>query len=210
MKRLYGQLNMRWLTVLLFAAVTGIYTGAVMSFDALKDTSLQDIGISYEWWVIFAVIIVVNCRKSWEAMLKCFVFFLLSQPLVYATEVFLGTLAPDMAWYYYGSIWLPMTFLTLPGGFIAYYCKKQNMLGAVILGLGNTIQAVLGVHYFAQAILDFPHHLLSGIVCAASIFLMSFGIQQKKKNRLIAILTSLVLTALFAVFCKMSGRTLIG
>ncbi len=210
MKRLYGQLNMRWLTVFLFAAVTGIYTGAVMSFDALKDTSFQDIGISYEWWVIFAVIIVVNCRKSWEAMLKCFVFFLLSQPLVYATEILLGTLAPDMAWHYYGSIWLPMTFLMLPGGFIAYYCKKQNMLGAVVLGLGNTIQAVLGVHYFAQAFLSFPHHLLSGIVCAASIFLMSFQIQRAKKNRLIAVLTPLLLTVLVVVFCKVSGRTLIG
>ena len=209
MKRLYGQLNMRWPVVILFAAVTGIYTGAVMSLDALKDTSLQDIGISYEWWVIFAVIIVVNCRKGGEAMLKCFVFFLLSQPLVYATEVLLGTLAPEMAWYYYGSIWLPVTLLTLPGGFIAYYCGKQNGLGAVILGLGNTIQAVLGVHYFAQAVLDFPHHLLSSAVCFASIFLMSSQIQRTKKYRLISVLTPLLLTALIVAFCKMSGRTLI-
>ncbi len=200
---------MWWPAVILFAAAAGIYTGMVMCSDILKNTSFQDIGISYEWWVIFAVIVVVNCDKSWEAMLKCFVFFLISQPLVFAVQILFGTLTPDMGWYYYRNIWLPATFLTLPGGFIAYYCKKQNVLGAVILGLGNTIQAVFGVHYFAQAILNFPHHLLSSVVCFASIFLMSFQIQQEKKNRLISILTPAVLTAIILILCKISGRTII-
>ena len=55
---------MNWWFVILFAAVTGIYTGAIMTLDILKDTSFQDIGISYEWWVIFAVVIVANCGKA--------------------------------------------------------------------------------------------------------------------------------------------------
>lgn len=198
---------MRWPDVVLFAIAAGVYTGAVMCFDILKNTSFQDIGISYEWWVIFAVIVVVNCDKSREAMLKCFVFFLISQPLIYAVQILFGTLAPNMGWYYYHSFWLPATFLTLPGGFIAYYCKKQSVLGAVILGLGNTIQAVLCVHYFSQAISGFPHHLLSGFVCLASIFLMSFLIQQEKKNRLIAVLTPTVLTVIIVVLCILNGRT---
>ncbi len=209
MKHIFGKLRMRWGAVLLFAAAAGIYTGAVMCFDFLKDTSFQDIGISYEWWVIFAVIIVVNCDKSWEAMLKCFVFFLISQPLVFAVQILFETLTLDMGWYYYRSIWLPATFLTLPGGFVAYYCKKQNVLGAVILGLGNTLQAVYGVVYFAQAVRSFPHHLLSSIVCFASIFVMSFQIQQEKKNRLISILVPLILVGLFAVYCKINGLTFI-
>ena len=209
MNHIFGKLKMRWYAVILFAVAAGAYTGAVMCFDVLKDTSFQDIGISYEWWVIFAVIVVVNCNKSWEAMLKCFAFFLISQPLVFAVQILFRTLAPEMGWYYYRSIWLPATFLTLPGGFIAYYCKKQNVLGAVILGLGNTIQAVLGLHYFAQTVLSFPHHLLSSAVCFASIFLMSFQIQREKKNRLISILIPLVFTVLICVLCKISGRTII-
>ena len=209
MNYIFGKLKMRWYAVVLFAIAAGIYTGAVMCLDALKDTSFQDIGISYEWWVIFAVIIVVNCDKSWEAMLKCFVFFLISQPLVFAVQILFGTLAPEMGWYYYRSIWLPATFFTLPGGFIAYYCKKQNILGAVILGLGNTIQATLGVYYAAQAFRSFPHHLLSSLVCFGSIFFMSLQIQREKKNRLIALLIPLILTALFAVYCKINGLTLI-
>lgn len=200
---------MRWLFVVLFAVAAGFYTGAVMLVGALKDTSFQDIGISYEWWVIFAVIIVVNCRKNWEAMLKCFVFFLISQPLVFAVEVLFGPLTMEMASYYYCTIWFPMTLLTMPGGFIAYYCKKQNVLGAVILGLGNTIQAVLGVYYLGRAIASFPHHLLSSVVCFSSILLMSMGIQHKKRNRLISILFPLVLTVVLLVLARLTGRIIL-
>lgn len=208
-KKLFGNLKMSWCSVILFAVVAGVYTGAIMLIDLLSDTSFQDIGISYECWVIFAVVIVVNCEKNWEAMLKCFVFFLISQPLVFAVEVLFGSLSLDMAWYYYGSIWLPATFLTLPGGFIAYYCKKQNLLGAVILGLGNTIQAMLGVHYLGQTVSDFPHHLLSCILCFCSIFLMSFLIHKEKKYRFTSILLAFILTATVVVLAKMTGRVLI-
>ncbi len=208
MKKLYGGLKMSWLTVILFAAAAGVYTGIVMLADALEGTSFQDIGIAYEWWVIFAVIIVVNCDRNREAMLKCFVFFLISQPLVYIVQILFGPLTVSQAWYYYRTIWLPATFLTLPGGFIAYYCKKQNMLGAVILGLGNTIQAFMGVSYLCQAFKSFPHHLLSGIVCFASIFIMSFYIQNEKKYRLVSILLALILAGAFTAYILTNGLSL--
>ncbi len=208
MKKLYGGLKMSWLTVILFAAAAGVYTGIVMLADALEGTSFQDIGIAYEWWVIFAVIIVVNCDRNREAMLKCFVFFLISQPLVYLVQILFGPLTVSQAWYYYRTIWLPATFLTLPGGFIAYYCKKQNMLGAVILGLGNTIQAFMGVSYLCQAFKSFPHHLLSGIVCFASIFIMSFYIQKEKKYRLVSVLLALILAGAFTAYILVNGLSL--
>ena len=209
MKRIYGELKMSWPALILFAIAAGVYTGGIMVVDCLSGTSFQDIGISYEWWVIFAVIIVVNCEKNWEAMLKCFVFFLISQPLVFAVEVFFRHLTPELGIYYYRSIWLPATFLTLPGGLIAYYCKKQSLPGAVILGLGNTIQATLGLYYAAQAVRDFPHHLLSCLVCFGSIFLMSFQIQKERKGRLTAILVPTVLTLAVVILCRATGRTLL-
>lgn len=208
MDRLYGGIKMTWLKVIILAVITGVYTGAVMLIPALYDTSFQDIGVSHEWWVIFAVIIVVNCRKNWEAMLKCFVFFLISQPLVYATEVVFGSLTVDLALLYY-RYWFVPTLLTLPGGFIAYYCKKQNLLGALVLGLGNTIQAVLGAVYTKSAIQNFPHHLLTVIVCFGSILVMSFGIQKKTKNRILAILIPVFLVAIVSIWADMNGRTFI-
>lgn len=208
MKRLFGDIKMSWPKVILFAIIAGIYTGLVMLVPFLKGTSFQDIGIAYEWWVIFAVIIVVNCEKSWDAMLKCFVFFLISQPLVYATEIIFGSLSFDMGWHYFRTIWLPMTMWTLPGGFIAYFCKRQNLLGGIILGLGNTIQAVMALYYFGMAVRKFPFHLLSGLICVGSVIIMSVYIQKEKKNRIVAILTPIVLTALIVVLAKITGRVL--
>ncbi len=197
---------MRWPTVVLFAAAAGIYTGAVMLVPFLKETSFQDIGVAYEWWVVFAVIVVVNCRRSWEAMLKCFAFFLISQPLVYLVEVLFGGLALGKAWYYYRAIWLPMTFLTLPGGWIAYFCKKQNLLGGIILGLGNTIQAVA---YSEMAARSFPHHLLSALFCVGSVGVMTLCIQKKKAPRIAAVAVPAVLTAALLVTVKLTARVLV-
>lgn len=207
-EKIYGNLKMSWLGVIIFAVVAGVYTGAILLIPALKDTSFTDIGTYVEWWVIFAVIIVTNCKKNYEAMLKCFVFFLISQPLVYAVEIIFGPLTLDMAWQYYRNMWLPATIMTLPGGLIAYYCKKQNALGAVILGIGNSFQILMGVSYIVKTVNDFPHHILSAIVCFASIFIMSFGIQKEKKNRLISILIPVVLLVIALVFMKLTGRVI--
>lgn len=54
---------MTWIRVILFAVIAGVYTGLVMFVPAFEDTSFQDIGKLYEWWVIFAVIVVVNCKR---------------------------------------------------------------------------------------------------------------------------------------------------
>lgn len=200
---------MSWLTVILFAVIAGIYSGLVMLVPALENTSFQDIGISYECWVVFAVIIVVNCEKSWDAALKCFVFFLISQPLCYLTEILLGDLTVDLAKSYYFATWLPMTFLTMPGGFIAYFCKKQNALGGVILGLGNTIQLMLGTFYFIQAVKNPPYHLLSAVFCFASAIIMTMFIHKQKKNIIISLVLPVLLLIAVAIYARFSGLTFI-
>lgn len=202
---IYGQINMTWLKTVLFAVIAGVYTGLIMLVPALDNTSFQDIGVGYEWWVIFAVIVVVNCKKNWEAMLKCFVFFFLSQPIIFAVEVLFNHITLEQAIQYY-RIWLIPTILTLPGGLIAFYCKKQNTVGAIVLGLGNTIQLVLGVSYVVSCVKDFPHHLLSVLVSVISILLMSFAIQKEKKNRIISLVLPVVLTGLLAILAALTGR----
>lgn len=93
--------------------------------------------------------------------------FLTSQPIIYLIE--LPTLGWDKAMYYYLHIWLPISLLTLPGGAVAFFAKKQNVLGAVILGIGNTIVALMGVSYFLKLYSAFPRHLLTVISCARSL-----------------------------------------
>ena len=207
LKKLYGETNMSWPIVLLFAVIAGVYTAAVNMIPLFNGTSFQDIAISHEWWVIFAVIVVVNCHAGWEAMLKCFVFFAISQPIVFLVQVAFGYMTMDMGMYYLRN-WVPMIILTLPGGFIAYFCKKQNVGGSIVLGLGNTIELVLGISYLLAAIRNFPYHILTTVVCFVSIFVMTFCIQKEKKNRVVALLTCVCVTAVLLVLLKMTGRTL--
>ncbi len=206
--KLFGGLNMKWLYVVVFAIVAGAITGIAGSIPAIKGTSLHDIAVTYEWWLIFAFVIASNCSKNWESMLKIFVFFLISQPLCFGTEVLLGSLTPDKAIYYYTAIWGPATLMTLPGGFIAFYIRKQNALGSIVLGLGNTIQALMGVSYVNSMLANPPFHLVTVVVCFASIFIMTFAIQKQNKFRVIALLVTLVAIVALVAFALLTGRSL--
>lgn len=192
MNKLFGGLKMSWIHVIVFAVVAGAWTAAMNMIPITEGTSFRDIAITYEWWLIFAFIIAANCKKSWECALKIFVFFLISQPLIFGLEVVFGGLDAQLAYYYIYSNWGPKIIMTLPGGFIAFFINKQNWLGAIILGLGNAIQAIMGVAYIGEMMKNFPFHILSVIVSFASIFIMAWCIQKEKKFRI----ASLVVTAL--------------
>jgi hypothetical protein len=206
--KLFGGLKMSWLFVIVFGLVAGIVTGIMGSIPAIAQTSFHDIAVSYEWWVIFAFIIAANCRKNWECALKTFLFFLISQPMCFATEVVAGSLTFDMAIYYYSAIWGPATLFTLLGGFIAFYITKQNVLGAVILGLGNTIQTLMGVHYFTELVSNPPYHLLTTILCFASAIIMTLVIQKEDKNRALTFVIMAVATIAVIAFTLLDGRVL--
>ena len=209
MKRIFGDLNISWPVVLIFAAAAGLVTGILGSIPATEGTSFRDIAIGYEWWVIFAFVIASNSQKNWESALKIFVFFFISQPLVFAVEVLLGHITPDLAIYYYTSIWGPATLFTLPGGLLAFYIKKQNPFGWIILGLGNTLQAIYGIHYLGSAIANPPFHILSAIVCFASIIIMALQIQQDHKGRIATLAITVGVTLTLIILLALTGRTLL-
>ena len=201
-----GGLPMTWPIVCGFAVITGIYVGIINQIPILHDTSFQDIAVTLEWWVLFAVLIVSNCKSAWEAGLKCLVFFLISQPVIFLVE--LPTIGLDKALYYYTGIWLPISLLTLPGGAIAFLAKRQNVLGAAILGVGNTIVALMGVSYFQQILKVFPRHLLTVASCAAIVAVTILGMQKKRRTRLLSAAITVLLTAVIAAWTVMNGRAL--
>lgn len=207
-KKLFGGIAMTWPRLLLFAAITGVYTGLINQVPFLYDTSFRDIAVTYEWWVFFAIIVVTNCQSPLEAALKCFVFFLVSQPLVFLVEA--PTIGLDRAWFYYRAYWLTMTLLTLPGGFVAYYAKKQNLLGAVVLGVGNAIVALMGLGYAIQAIRQFPCHLLTVLFCAAEVVVTTLCIQGAKRERIVAFVVALLLAAAIAGYLAIDQRPIWG
>ena len=202
----FGGLPMTWPIVCGFAVIIGVYVGIINQIPILHDTSFQDIAVTLEWWVLFAVLIVSNCKSAWEAGLKCLVFFLISQPVIFLVE--LPTIGLDKALYYYTGIWLPISLLTLPGGAIAFLAKWQNVLGAAILGVGNTIVALMGVSYFQQILKVFPRHLLTVASCAAIVAVTILGMQKKRRTRLLSAAITVLLTAVVAAWTVMNGRTL--
>ncbi len=67
----------------------GIYAGIMAALPVARDTSFADISISFECWVLFGIFIILNSKTPLDSGLKCFAFFLISQPLIYRTQVLL-------------------------------------------------------------------------------------------------------------------------
>ena len=110
--------------------------------------------------------------------------------------------------YYYLHIWLPISLLTLPGGAVAFFAKKQNVLGAIILGIGNTIVALMGVSYFLKLYSAFPRHLLTVISCASIIVVLILGMQKRWKTRILSAATTVLLTAGVIIWAVLNERVI--
>lgn len=181
-KKYFGQFHMTWLRVIILALITAVYTALINQVSLLKDTSFQDIAIYVDWWILFAVFIIVNCEKWWEAALKCFVFFLVSQPLIYLIEVPFYVQGWEIFRYY--DFWFKITLLTLPGAVIAFQLKKKNWLSVLVLSMATGYLAYASINYFRAAIANFPNHLLSSIFAIALACFFVFVLLDKKKHRI--------------------------
>lgn len=196
MKKYFGEYNIKWSRVIIFAVITAVYTAIINLMPFLKETSFQDIAISLECWILFAVFIIVNCKKWWEASLKCFVFFLISQPLIYLIEVPFNSLGWGIFQYY--KYWFIMTVLTLPGATVAFQLKKKNWLSVLVLSVVTIFLSYMTVEYFNSARYNFPHHLLSAVFCLVLAIFLIIILLDKKKYRIAAL--TVVLIVLIATF----------
>ena len=171
LKKLFGGLNISWPVVVVWALIAGAYTGIMAMMPLVQDTSLTDICATFEWWVFFAAIIVTNVKTPWESALKCFVFFVISQPLVYLVQV------PFVGWgimgYYHN--WIIWTIATLPLGFLGWYIKKNNILAVIVMAAGSIFLAFHAATFLHEAVNNPPWHFLSFLFCVCLIFAMIFG-----------------------------------
>ena len=75
MKKLFGEIDLTWKKIILFAIVAGVYTALMALIPITKDTSFRDISIQFEWWILFGILIICNSKSPLDSSLKCFVFF---------------------------------------------------------------------------------------------------------------------------------------
>lgn len=205
MKKLFGGLDITWPKLIVFAVIAGLYTGLMAFLPAAKDTSFADISISFEWWILFGIIIIVNAKSPLDSALKCFVFFLISQPLVYLVQVPFNAYGWGIFNYYRN--WIVWTLLTIPMGYVGYYMKKDKWWGLLILA---PMLGLLGIHYvrfLSETRSFFPHHLLSTLFCAATMIIYPLFIFGEKKVRNAGLVLSLLILTGSTAVSFIRGRS---
>lgn len=195
-RKLFGGIEMTWPKVIIMALVTAVYTALINQVPFFKDTSFQDIAISFECWILFALIIIMNCKKVTEAMVKTFVFFLISQPLIFLIEVPFSALGFGMFQYY--KKWFIITLLTIPGSAVAFLVKRKDWLSVLSLSVANGFLGGMGAVYLKSALFEFPNHLLSAIFCVALAVFFVFVLLSDKKHRIAAL--AVILAAFIFMF----------
>ena len=184
LKKVFGGINMTWLKVIIFAVAAGTFT-ALMAMFAPDNNSFHEIAVSFEAWILFAIIIITNCKTPLEAALKTFVFFVISQPLVYLIQVPFNEMGFGLFMYY--KYWFSITLLTFPGAALGWLVKKDNILSAIILSVMLVLLVLLGMGYFRDLQKNFPNHLISTIFCFGQVLLLIFGIFSRLSTRLTAL-----------------------
>lgn len=190
LNKLFFGINMTWKKIVLFAIGTAIFSALMLIIPFTIHTSLANPGTYPEFWLVCALIIVMNCNSSLEAGLKTIVFFLISQPLIYLLQVPFSWLGWQIFMYY--PRWLIITLTTFPMAMIAYLIKKDNILSAVILSLGCALLTFMGMYFLASTLDHFPHMLISVIFCFGSVVVLIKTLLKNKKTRIIASIISIL------------------
>ena len=199
---------MTWKRLILFAVISGLVTGLIALLTP-DNNSIHQIAVTFEAWIVLAIVVVVNCEKPLDAALKTFVYFLISQPLVYLIQVPFHRLGFGLFSYYW-PYWFIWTVATFPGGFIAWYIKKANTLSALILSVALAGLIWIGTDYLKTVISHFPRFLLSMLFCYGAVPVLILAVLHKKPVRLIAagIALCVLAASLFLAFRNGSANRL--
>ena len=197
MKKIFGKLNLNWKKLIIFAILSGIYTAIMTLIIPLKNTSFHDIAVNFEVWILFGIIIITNSKSAKDSALKCFVFFLISQPLVYLIQV--PFKAEGFGLFRFYKFWFMWTIFTIPMGFIGYYIKSNKWWSLLIL---LPILILLGEHYYNYLrilVYDFPYHLISVLFCLLSLLIYPICIFDNKKIKNVGLTTSILIIVILTV-----------
>ena len=196
LKKLFGGINLTWLKLIIFAVLAGVYTAAMAMIPAAKDTSFSDLTVTFEVWILFGILIIMNSKSAIDSALKCFVFFLISQPLVYIIQDLVNHSNLFASYYKYWVIW---TLATIPMGFIGYFMKMNKWWGLIIL---TPMMAFLGYHYsmyLGKAVYSFPYHSLTCAFCFITLIIYPIAIFDDKKIKVTGLAISLVIIGFMTV-----------
>ena len=140
-KKLFGGIDLSWKKLVIFAIIAGVYTAIMAMLPIAKDTSFADITISFEVWILFGILIIMNSKSAKDSALKCLVFFVISQPLIYLVQDVINHTSLFVTYY---RNWIGWTIACIPMGYIGFFMKKDKWWGLLIL---VPIMILLGLHF---------------------------------------------------------------
>ena len=199
MKKIFGGIDLTWKKLIIFSILAGIYTAIVATVPALKYTSFHTIAVTLEVWIFFGIFIIMNSKSNKDAALKCFVFFLISQPLIYLLQVPFSWQGFRLFSYY--KFWFIWTILCLPMGYIGYYMKKDKWWGYFILFPMILLLASSYHSYLSYFMFSYPKYLLICLFCVASMVIYPLYIFRNKKVRVVGV----VISSLFIIMVTVIG-----
>ena len=198
MKKIFGGINLSWPKVIVMAIIIGIYTAIMAMIPIVKDTSFSDLTVTFEVWIFLGIFIIINSKSAIDSALKCFIFFLISQPLVYLIQDIIKNSNLFMTYY---RFWIPWTIATIPMGFIGYYMKKDKWWGLLILIPMLLLTGEECDGYFSKTMFSFPRHLLTTIFCISALIIYPLAIFKNKKIKIVGETISVIIIIIMSVIC---------
>lgn len=196
--KVYGGLPMSWPVVILYAVGAALLATAFLLIPIFENTSFYRVGVTFEAWIFFAVIIMANCKKPLESALKTFVFFLISQPLIYLMQVPFSWLGWGLFAFY--RHWFLWTLLTFPMAFVGWYIKKRNWLSLLILTPVIGYLTFTCANAFLFAAKHFPYMLITALFCLLQVVVYLYTFTGKWLQRALGFFVPLAAVLAFALF----------
>ena len=197
LRKLFGGIDLTWPKVIASAVIAGVITGVIAILPVFQYTSFHAITVSMEVWILFGIILIMNSKSNVDSALKCFVFFLISQPLVYLVQVPYSALGWGIFGYY--RYWFIWTVLCLPMGYIGYYMKKGKWWGYLILLPMIILTAFSYSTYFADYLFCMPRYILICLFCACAMILYPVVIFEDRRIRTVGAAVGAALVVILTV-----------
>lgn len=194
--KLFGGINLTWPKLIIAAIAAAVFTALMAIIPVFKNTSFITITATFEVWILFGIIIIMNSRSNLDSALKCFVFFLISQPLIYLIQVPFSWQGWGLFGYY--KYWFIWTILCFPMGFVGYWMKKDKWWGYLILLPMIIMTAGSYSAYFSDFLFAMPRYILISVFCACAMIMYPVVIFKnrmiKKVGAIIGVVAVVVLT----------------
>ena len=202
LKKLFGGIELTWPKLIIAAVIAGAFTALMALIPALEYTSFHTIAVSFEVWILFGILIIMNSRSNLDSALKCFVFFLISQPLVYLIQVPFSRLGWALFGYY--RTWFIWTLLCFPMGFIGYWMKKDKWWGYLILLPMIALTGSSYLTYFSDFQFSMPRYILVVLFCACAMILYPAAIFEDRRIRTVGAVVGGAAVIVLTVICLLN------